>query len=376
LIYRRFEENDLQSLLELLRSTFNGYPKMEYWGWKYSQNPHGSPIIRVAEDKGRIIGCYILNPVKIRIGQVLVMGAQAVDAAVDNAYRGGGVFKKLAVGAIAQAEKDGVSFIYAFPTEISYKGQVRIGYRPMFILPKMFSVFRIGSLLEERVRLSGSFLQKTLDMVDSFQRISKQKIRFNSNYGLKVRVLGDFDSRFEAFWKEICRENNGVLVERNLDYLNWRYMKNPEKHYTTYVCEKNGEIVGYVVVNVEKTVSIEREGTDKLSVGNIVDLLTLPNMTTAAYSLVSAACDHFEHESVDIAGCWMFRWHPLHKILRKFGFSEYYELLRRTASRSKYGSYLICNLNSKATLQGAIRSMRSPSKHCWWYIMQGDADFT
>jgi hypothetical protein len=379
LIYRRFEENDLHSLFSLLRSTFNGYPKMQYWAWKYKKNPHGSPVIYVAEDKGRIIGCYILNPVKLRIGQDLVMGAQSVDAAVDNAYRGVGIFKKVAVGGLALAAKEGVNIIYAFPNEISYKGQVRIGYRRMFTIPKMLRIFRISSLLESRVRLSGSFVQKTLSIMDNFQRINKEKMAhacIKSNYELRVRVIREFDSRFEVFWKIICKENNSVLVERDLAYLNWRYMSHPEKHYTTYTCEKNGEIVGYVVVNVEKNVSTERGGTNRLSVGNIIDLFTLPNMTDAAYLLVSASCNHFEHESVDIAGCWMPRWYPLHSILSKFGFSDYFELLRRTVTRSKNDQHLIYYVNSEATIQRAMRSMRNLRKPCWWYIMQGDADFT
>jgi hypothetical protein len=344
---------------------------MQYLNWKYRENPNGFPVIWVAEDKGRIIGCYILNPVKLRIGQVLVMGAQAVDAAVDSAYRRVGIFKKLAVDAIAQAANDGVSIIYAFTNEISYKGSVRIGFRPMFTLPKMFKVFRISSLLEGRVPFSGSFLQKALGKMDAFQRINKTEISVESNYALKVRATRDFDSKFEAFWKEICKENNSLLVERDLAYLNWRYMNHPEKYYTTYVCEKNGEIVGYIVVNVEKA-----HEPYKLLVGNIIDLVTLPNMTNAAYPLVSASCDHFERESVDIAGCWMFRWHPFHSILGRFGFCDRYELLRRTASRSRNSSHFICYMNSKATIQAAIGSMQGPSKPHWWFIMPGDADFT
>jgi N-acetylglutamate synthase-like GNAT family acetyltransferase len=376
LILRRFEESDLHSLLSLLRSTFHGYPNMQIWDWKYSKNPHGSPIIWVAEDKGRIIGCYILNPVKLRIGSTLVMGAQPVDAAVDNAYRGGGIFKKLALEAIAGAAKDGVSLIYAFPTEISFKGQVRIGYHPVFIIPKMFKVFRIGSLLEERIHLGNSFIQKGLGMIDAFHKASKQKINIESHHGLKVRVINDFDSRFEAFWKEVSKENNSVLVERDLAYLNWRYVKHPEKHYTKYVCEMNDEIVGYAVVNVEKNVSMERGGNGKLSAGNIIDLLTLPNMTKAAYPLISASCCYFENERVDIAGCWMFKWHPFHPILRKFGFSDLYELLRRSASRSKDDSHIICYVNSQVVIQEAIRSMPISSDLHWWFMTQGDADYT
>lgn len=376
MIYRRFEENDLSSLLILLRSTFNGYPKMQIWDWKYAKNPHGSPIIWVAEDKGRIVGCYILNPVKLRIGSTLVMGAQPVDAAVDNAYRGGGVFKKLAANAIAEAAKKRVSLIYAFPTDISFKGQIRIGYHPAFIIPKMFSVFRISSLIKERVHFDNSFIQKGLGIIDAFLSVSKRRINIESNSGLKVIAIKDFDSRFDLFWEEICKENNNVLVERDLVYLNWRYMKHPEKRYITYACEKNGAIVGYIVVNVEKNATSESEGTNGLSVGNIVDLLTLPKMTNAAHPLISAACNHFENEHVDIAGCWMFRWHPFYSILRRFGFSNLYEMLRRSAYRSKDDSHIICFVNSKTVIQQAVRSMLNPSTDHWWFITQGDADYT
>ena len=79
------------------------------------------------------------------MGQVSVLCAQSVDSAVDNAYRGAGIFKKLAVKAVAQASKEGVAIISAFANEIAYKGRVRMGYRPMFMIPKMFRVFRTGS---------------------------------------------------------------------------------------------------------------------------------------------------------------------------------------------------------------------------------------
>jgi GNAT superfamily N-acetyltransferase len=357
-----------------MRASFDGYPSLELWNWKYARNPNGFPLVWVAEDKGRIVGCYILNPVKLRIGKRVVIGAQSVDAAVDNAYRGGGIFKKLAANAIAQAKREGIDLIYAFPNEISYKGQVRMGYRPMFIIPKMHRIFRIGSLFEGRLNLEGSLFKKALGIVDAFQKISKKKT-MKSDYALQIRLIKEFDSRFEVFWKEISKENNYVLVERDLGYLKWRYMKHPEKHYTTYICEKDEEIVGYIVFSVEKNVSIGIEGANKLSVGNIIDLFTLPDMTSVACPLISAACHHFEHEQVDIAECWMSRWHPFYRMLTKFGFSDYYELLRRTASRSKISSYLIYYVNSQAAISGAIRSMQSPNKFCWWYIMQGDADF-
>jgi predicted N-acetyltransferase YhbS len=374
LIFRRFEDSDLRSLLSLLRSSFDGYPSLELWDWKYTRNPNGSPLIWVAEDKGKIVGSYILNLVKLRIGQSLVMGAQSVDAAVDNAYRGGGIFKKLAANAIAQATKEGIELIYAFPNEISYRGQVRLGYHPMFIIPKMHRIFRIGSLFEGRLNREGSLYKKAVGIVDSFQRGRKKNI-VESDYMVQIRLIKEFDSRFEVFWKEIIKANNYVLVERDLGYLKWRYMKNPEKHYTTYVCEKDERIVGYIVLSVEKILSIDGKTSFRRSVGNIIDLFTLPDMNDVACPLISAACHHFEHEQVDIAECWMGRWHPFYPMLTKFGFSDYYELLRRTASHSKISSYLIYYVNSQTAFNKAIKSIQSPNKSCWWYIMQGDSDF-
>jgi hypothetical protein len=375
LIFRRFEETDFQNLLSLLRASFDGYPSLELWDWKYNRNPHGSPLIWLAEDKGRIVGCYILNPVKIRIGQNLVMGAQSVDAAVDNAYRGGGIFKKLAVSAITQSAKNGIDLIYAFPNEISYKGQVRIGYRPMFIIPKMHRVFRFGSFLEQGLDIERSHFKRITGVMGGIDRIGK-KMALDSNFGLQTRPIKEFGTRFEVFWEEISKQNNSVLVERDVNYLNWRYMKHPEKQYTSYVCEKDNKIVGFAVLNIEKKVVENRESVDKLSVGNIVDLFTLPSMTYAAYPLISAACRGFEDEKIDIAVCWMSKWHPLHSILTKFGFSDYYELLRRVASRSRISSYLIYYVSSQSTINKAIRSMQSQNKSCWWYLMQGDSDFT
>lgn len=373
MIERRFAGNDLQGVLELLGSSFNGWHDIQYWVWKFKKNPHGSPEIWVAEDNGKIVGCYILNPVRLTIGQVSVMGAQSVDAAVDEAYRGAGIFKRLAVSAITNAAKEGVALIYAFPTEIAYKGQVRIGYRSVSVIPKMVKVLCMSSLFEEQ-SFNSLFLRRILGIMRTHRRIRRAKISSRPNDGLVIRGIRSFDSRFETFWTETKQKNRDILVERDQAYLQWRYTEHPEKQYTTYVCERHDEIVGYAALSVEKNVSMERGRASRLSVGNIIDLVTLPNMTDAAHALVSASCDYFEREAVDIARCWMFRWHPFHKILGKFGFSEHYELLRRAVFRPRYNAQLICYVNSKATIQEAIRSMRNQSKPRW-FIMQGDADY-
>lgn len=373
LIERRFEDKDQSGLLDLLKSSYDGWHSMEYWTWKYKQNPHGHPLIWVAEDKRKIVGCYILNPVKIRLGRISILCAQSVDAAVDTACRGQGIFKRLARNTITQASQEGIVVTFAFPTEIAYKGQVRIGYRPMFIIPKIYKILNAHRLLEEQHNRFS--LGKASNILRLYEKVSKRRVRLMSNKTLTVKRINHFDSRFEVFWKRTCEGNTNVLIERNMAYLNWRYFKHPEKSYIVYVCEDDGEVIGYSVLSVEKNVSTQRDKAANLSVGNIIDLLTLPKMNHASFHLISCSLDYFEREDVDIVGCWMFKKHPYHAILRKFGFSEYYELFRRVLLRPKYIDQFIVYVNSRATLRKALESNPQHTQ-LYWFIMQGDADYT
>jgi hypothetical protein len=107
--------------------------------------------------------------------------------------------------------------------------------------------------------------------------------------------------------------------------------------------------------------------------GNIIDLLTLPNKNYASLHLIAHMLDCFERNEADIISCWMFKNHPYHAILRRFGFSEYYELLRRCVFRLKYIQQFIVYVNSRAAVQNA--SELKGGTGLYWFIMPGDADF-
>jgi len=368
---RIFEDEDQSNLLDLLRSTYDGWHSPEYWNWKFERNPNGNPIVWIAEDEGKIVGCYILNPVRIRIGQVCVLGAQAVDAAVNTAYRGRGIFKKLAINAIKQASREGIAVTYAFPTEIAHKGQISLGYQPVFVLPKMYNILNLAQIVEsDRAR---SCLREASNILRLRERSSRRGVHAPSREKPAIRKISSFDSRFEVFWRRICEENSNILIERNVDYLRWRYFGNPEKSYSVYVCEENSEIVGYSVCSIEKNMTRQKYLDATLSMGNIVDLLTLPNKNYASVHLVSDMIDDFERKEVDIISCWMFKNHPYHSTLSRFGFSEYYELLRRGILRPKYLPQFILYINSRAVLRKALEV--KGATRLYWFIMPGDADF-
>jgi hypothetical protein len=368
---RRFEDEDQSSLLDLLKATFDGWHSAEYWDWKFRRNPNGHPIIWIAEDKDKMVGCYILNPVRIRIGSVCVLGAQSVDAAVDVAYRGRGIFKKLAVNAIKQASVEGTAITYAFPTDIAHKGQISVGYKAAFVVPKMYNILNLSRLIESEH--GRSYLRNISGILRLRERSTRRKVYTISEEKQTIRKIDHFDPRFEVFWRRICEQNTSILIERNMDYLKWRYFGNPEKNYSVYACEENNEIVGYAVSSIEKNTAKQKYLNANVSMGNIIDLLTLPNKNYASLHLIGHMLDYFERNAVDIISCWMFKNHPYHSVLSNLGFSEYYELFRQCISRPKYVQQFILYVNSRAAVHEASELNRAEG--LYWFIMPGDADF-
>jgi hypothetical protein len=140
-----------------------------------------------------------------------------------------------------------------------------------------------------------------------------------------------------------------------------------------YACEENNEIVGYAVSSIEKNTAKQKYLSANLSMGNIIDLLTLPNENHASLDLICHMLDYFDHNAVDIVSCWMFKNHPYHSVLSNLGFSEYYELFRQCISRPKYVQQFILYVNSRAAVHEA--SELKGATGLYWFIMPGDADF-
>ncbi len=89
MICRRYRPDDRAAVISVLRHSiaeWHGDWADPYWEWKFERNPHGEALIWVGEDDGRIAGCYIWNPVRIRLGTSTMLGAQSVDAATHSDY--------------------------------------------------------------------------------------------------------------------------------------------------------------------------------------------------------------------------------------------------------------------------------------------------
>jgi RimJ/RimL family protein N-acetyltransferase len=336
-ICRRFQPEDKAEVLAILRITFPGWDgdwAEAYWDWKFEQNPHGPARIWVGDDGGRIAGCYIWNPVRVRLGDRTLLGAQAVDAAVHFDYQGRGLFTDLVRTAMDDGASREFALVYAFPVEAAFRGQVKVGFKPQGTISAV-----------HRPLLSGVLRRR----------------RFGD---LALREATSFDSRFDAF------ANSGraseLSVQRDAAYLQWRYCEHPTQTYETIVCERDGEICGYCVLKVDPP-----EG--RLTRGYVVDLQVLPDSGRAAAFLVYRALGRLRARGARVAISWVRPSGPERDGLASLGFSSLYQSINRRLQHARYAPQFIMYEHLAGTLRELLARQRGadPPK---WSLVPGDHD--
>jgi GNAT superfamily N-acetyltransferase len=330
-ICRRFRAEDKADVLALLRTSFDGWHgerSEAYWEWKFEHNPHGRALIWVSDDGGRIAGCYIWIPTQVRFGDETILGAQSVDAAVDPAYRGRGVFSDLARMAVEESEENAIELVFAFPTEGAFKGQIRVGFEPRTPITRAYRLLAFTPLRRRR------------------------------SPGLTVRRLETFDAGFDPF---ASRRSDQLSIRRDPAYLEWRYRGNPVRRYETIVCEREGAVCGYAVLSVDRA-------RGRITPGYVVDLQVLPGVDAAAACLTSQALRQLRQLGAHVAVAWTRPSGPEQEALQSFGFSTLYESLRRRLKPSEFSGQFIVLEHA-----GRLRDLLAGQPP--WALVPGDADY-
>lgn len=336
MICRRSRPEDKAAVISVLGASHEGWhgeKNAAYWSWKFERNPHGQAHIYVSDDGGRIAGCYVLNPVLLREGETTIRSAQAVDAAVSPDYRGRGVFTALVQSALKDAVEAGIGLIFTFPNQGSFGAQVRVGFRSRMVLPKAYRPL-LGPTRRRRFA------------------------------GLTLGEVTDFDARFEVFNRGSDRE---VSVQRDPEYLQWRYDQHPTQTYETITCERDGQVCGYCVLTVNATRKV-------LSPGYVVDLQVSRESESAAAFLAYHALRRLRSLGARVAVTWERPRGPEQEALKSLGFSRQYASIRRRLTRPAYVNQLIVFGDEAGRLYEA-QPNRGVAESLRWALVPGDADY-
>jgi GNAT superfamily N-acetyltransferase len=319
---RPYERGDEDQIVELLRLCIEGWPGFdlkctpkEHWKWKYLDNPYGMISTCVAVNEGEIVGVNHAIPLRIKIMDEMAYCLYAADTVVHPDFRGKGISTSLRKTNIANSEEKGFKYVFFVTSNpILIKSFEKIRPRLPHQIGNLVKIKDIELQLEAMPVNNPTMIKwgyRTLNLLNNI-RSYFSKIRTSSSS--KIRRVETFDDNYRDFWEE-TRTQYDYIIERNVDYMNWRFCDNRAGDFVVHVAEEDDTLLGYSVVRVNRV-------RPEYPIGFLVDLIVRNGRTDVISSLVSNALSYFNSEKVNIISCQFIKNHVNHKILSRHGFID------------------------------------------------------
>jgi len=351
-IVRLYIEGDERGIFNLMRPEYGMSSRHQsHWFWEHKHNPFGGSLIGVAEHNGQIVGHLSFVPLKMKIGENVAVASHGVELIVHSDFRRRGIFSAMEELLLGEAEKKGILITYSFPTQPVRKGHLKYGFFDVcnvLVLVKCFDAYNALIQKYPIFRKGKFFLRFVLRTFDFIFRASSETRKMPVIESLRIAEISSFDDHINDFWDSVSKDYE-ILLVRDKEYLNWRYFEKPDQDYKVLLAEKNGRVLGYIVLGCREVGNLKE--------GCIVDMLAGFNETNVIQCLISKAIEYFVEEKVDFITCWTLRHSLLYKILKDNGF---------ICSRSKHT--LTARLNSPVLSEKFVKDPRN------WYLSMGDSD--
>ncbi len=322
---REYQPGDEEEIVGLLELAFDGWPRLDldytsldHWKWKYLDNPLKTNSIAVAEIKNKIVGCNHGYNVKIKIGKNILLCQHGGDLAVHPNYRRMGINNKMREikNDSQRAQKCDMTYsVTGNPIVIKSSTKRR---RPLF----PHQIVNLGRIADVDLHLEHGTPERKWLKKFGFILLNELNRARNTVFApvlsgpkFKITDVNLFDSRIDDFWKAI-RDHYLFIVERRMEYLNWRYCDPRGGDYRIRSIEEGGSIIGYSVLRVNR---FDKEYPR----GHIIELLALPYRFDVVDALVGDAIGFFNDQLVNVVYCWVLKNHPFENIFRRFGFLDF-----------------------------------------------------
>ena len=348
-VYKNGDEEGIYELDRSVHGEIQGKDQwLKWWHWKYRHNPAGAFLIWLAEADGKLVSQYAINGVKIKIGDEIITGSQSVDTMTHPHYRGKGIFSTLSRQVFSDAGERGIDIVYGFPNQMTSWHRecwLEVGARSTMIKP-----LNPENILAQYI--SNKFLLKICIAAMSFviKALYRTQKPPEAN-GLTINRISAFDERINDLWEKVS-DDYEIIVVRDKEYLNWRYIDIPSVDYAIYVAETEGQIMGYTVLRCEK-----QRG---LLFGHIFEFVVPSGYELIAQSLILKAVDFFREEKADLVLYRMIADRTVFKTVRKSGFIS----LPFMGSKLRF----VTRANTPKISEAFIRNRRN------WFVQTGDSD--
>ena len=243
---RQYQPEDEKEIVRLLDEVFNGWPKfdlqcspLDHWRWKFIDNPPKITVVSLAISDGKIIGSTHGLPQKLKIGEQIFLSIQSVDVATHPDFRRMGINTELNSLRDVIMKNAAIDFRYAVSSNpILVNSYKRAGAQALpFTLENLFRIRDIALHIKMTskkfsLRKYGLYILKIPNRFKSMKKVSNKL-----SYDFKITKIDRFDEKIDEFWSQV-RPQYKFVVERDRDYLNWRYCDPRGGNYVIKVAEE------------------------------------------------------------------------------------------------------------------------------------------
>jgi hypothetical protein len=239
---------------------------------------------------------------------------------------------------------------YGFSNRLAYPGHMKLGYSDVDTLSAMIKPLNLQNILSQYI--TNGLLQKicavSMDFIIKSLYRTKKLPEVN---GLTITKISSFDERINGLWEKVLNDYE-IIVVRDKEYLNWRYVDIPDVDYAIYVAEREGQILGYTVLRCQEQMGLVS--------GRIFELVVPLGHDEVAKSLILKAIEFFKEAKADLVLYRMIADKTVGKIFRKSGFISLWFIGNKLR--------FVARTNTPRISESFLR------ERSHWFIQTGDSD--
>lgn len=215
---RKYYLGDEFKILKLFKDVFYKEMQLEYWKWRYKKSKQ--MYINLMWDDEKLVGHYALFPIDVILNGKITKTGFSMTTMTLKEYSGLGIFSTLAKNLYLDSFND-LNIIWGFPNNNSLHGFV-----------KNLNWIHICDI---------NMLVKDISSED-------RDAQYDNKY---INEIKEFSSEYNDLNLKVASKYN-FIVNRNEDYLNWRFVQNPVNKYHILEYKRENILKGYCVYKLYK----------------------------------------------------------------------------------------------------------------------------
>jgi len=262
---REMTSDDFDIFRTLYRDVKGSNRPYDFDRWRLLETPFGICPTAVAVDNGKLAGFYTIWPVKIRLGDETVLGAQSMDTMTHPNYRRQGLFTKLALFCYEMAMSKGYEILYGFPNSSSYPGFIR-----------RLNWDHTGDITHWIRPIKPSFHPKVPRIIGPVADLAMTLIPKGIQGHYSLSIGKPSDNQLKPLLESWCTEKDICSIVRTVSWIKWRYSLKSQKNYQWICAFMDEELRAVAVWNIWKSTNfncaeiVELLGEDQNAVRSVL----------------------------------------------------------------------------------------------------------